>query len=76
MAYLLGQLGLQADVRKGLDNLKTAAVIADQLQDTDLAAPLYVCEFGLCPSSGLMVSQITPIYVCDADMVHASYQGL
>lgn len=45
MAHLLGQLGLDSDVRSGLDQLKTAAVIADQLQDTDLAAPLYVCSW-------------------------------
>lgn len=43
MAYLLGQLGLQPDINKGLDNLKTAAMIADQVADPDLAAPLYVC---------------------------------
>ena len=43
MAHLLGQLGFTADVRKALDSLGTAALIAEKVADPETAAPLYVC---------------------------------
>jgi hypothetical protein len=43
MAYLLGQLDLNPDMRRALDLLKRAAVVADQVADVETATPLFVC---------------------------------
>lgn len=51
MANLMAQLGVKLDVAQGIEKLKTAALIADQLADIELAAPLYVCKSFLQPAS-------------------------